>query len=491
MTKEEYINNVDNLDVEEIVSGIIEGIVTFDELKNTGEFDRNKQNLVKTALDNKKIEINEYNDAKGDLEKLKKFKEKYPQSSFIDKVEQELEELEYNDAINDLESLKIFINNYPKSRFINEAKQKITELEKQQILNRQKKEEEKIKEQREEYERTIRSCNDSTPDQIVSKLTSEQLESLCGKLGISADLVINYNEPKVVLNDVPENPDDIPSGYTDVFFWGIPSSGKTCALAAILATIEKKYSSDAPTDVERQFGATYRASLKNLFTNNDNIGYLPPPTSTDTTQYMPFLLKKRLEKNYRKVSFFELSGEVFERFFEIENDMQFNNDADSISRIETAMKTLQLVLNSNNQKIHFFFIDYDRETKMRRDKNNLQQSDYLNAATYYFRDHNDIFKKKTDAVFVVVTKCDEIKAPDPMSVVKNFLHDNFGNFLDVLKNRCEGHDVHFDVKMFSIGDVFFKRICRLNTEYSEEIIEEILTLVNPERKNWLQKLLNL
>lgn len=490
MTKEEYINKIDTLDVDEIVNGISEGIVTFKELKNTGEFDHQKQKLVENALNKKNIEITEYNGAQGNLGKLKEFKKNYPQSSFIDKVEREIETLEYNNAKCDLESLKRFKENYPQNSYINEVERKIAELEEIQIRNREKEEEEKRRKQRDEYERMIRSCNDSTPDQIVQKLTHDQLESLCNELGISVDLVRNYNEPNVVLNDVPENHDDIPNGFTDVFFWGIPSSGKTCALAAILATIEKKYSSDAPTDVERQFGATYRVSLKNLFVNN-NIGYLPPPTSTDTTQYMPFLLKKRSEKSYRKVSFFELSGEVFERFFELQNGKQLNNDEESVSRIETAMRTLQLVLDSDNQKIHFFFIDYDRETKMRLDKNNLKQSDYLQAAANYFRDNNDIFKKKTDAVFVVVTKCDEIKAPDPMSVVKNFLHDNFGNFLDVLKNRCQDHYVQFDVKMFSIGDVFFKRICRLNTEYSEEIIEEILTLVNPERKSWFQKLLNL
>src|SRR5689334_24528746 len=47
------------------------------------------------------------------------------------------------------------------------------------------------------------------------------------------------------------------------------------------------------------------------------------------------------------------------------------------------------------------------------------------AAATYFRDNNDIFKKKTDAVYIVVTKADEIKEDEDSKaeLAKHFLAD--------------------------------------------------------------------
>src|SRR5690606_14319617 len=124
---------------------------------------------------------------------------------------------------------------------------------------------------------------------------------------------------------------------------------------------------------------------------------------------------------------FELSGEVFKYFFQVVNNSEIINDDDK-NAIEDSFRTLELLLNSNNQKIHFFFIDYNQETKHTTDKHGLTQSDYLEAAAIYFRDKSDIFKKRTDAVYVVITKSDEIKGEDRFETAKVFLEENFGSF---------------------------------------------------------------
>jgi hypothetical protein len=193
---------------------------------------------------------------------------------------------------------------------------------------------------------------------------------------------------------------------------------------------------------------------------------------------MPFLFYKRGEKNKRKISFFELSGEVFKYFYEVANGSQIIDDY-SRDDIEKSFKTLRLLLKSNNQKIHFFFIDYNQETKHTTDDNNLTQSNYLEAAATYFRDNNEIFKKRTDAVYVIVTKSDEIKSNDRAASAKSFLRENFGSFMDVLKNQCNKHSVDFKVKLFSIGDVYFKKICKINRSYSTDIINDLLVRVKP------------
>jgi hypothetical protein len=443
MDRKDYIAKIEDLTAEQIVEGISSGIVTFEELKKTGEFGSDKQKSVKTLL------------------------KKKDDDAFV--------------AANTIEALQNYLLAFPAGNHADEANEQIRKL--------QNEDRDRIREieERESMLREIRNdINEYTPSEIIDKLSDEVLDDLCYDLGIDAKMIKNYTEPALNFNDIPQNESDIPAGYTDVFFWGIPSSGKTCALSAIFSTIKKDYSMEAP-DCARKFGATYRDSLVNIFRND--CGYLPGRTNQDRTQYMPFLFYKRGEKNKRKISFFELSGEVFKYFYEEANNSQIVDEYDR-ENIEKSFQTLKLLLKSNNQKIHFFFIDYNQETKHTADNNGLTQSNYLEAAATYFRDNNEIFKKRTDAVYVIVTKSDEIRSNDKTVSAKSFLNDNFGSFMDVLRNQCRKYSVDFRVKLFSIGDVYFKRICKINRAYSTDIINDLLNRVKPVSDSKFTKFFN-
>ena len=129
----------------------------------------------------------------------------------------------------------------------------------------------------------------------------------------------------------------------------------------------------------------------------------------------------------------------------------------------------------------------------------LHKKNYLEAAATYFRDRGDLFKKKTDAVYVIVTKSDLIKSDtsnnsDVEQLASDFLYDNFGNFMDVIEDQCKKYSVNFEVKRFSIGEVFFKGICKLDYHYAKNIINDLLSKVRPSSdskvKNWIIGLLN-
>lgn len=429
MEKQDYINQIENLNAEQIAEGISKGIVTFDELRKTGEFDASKQRSVKSILKKKDDDAFASAHTKSELEH--------------------------------------YLSVFPDGNHVSEAQAKI------QYIQEEEQETERRFYERERMLRNIREdINEYRPDEIVDILSEDDLNMLCGELGIDVSVVKNYRPPLLTFNDIPENENDVPAGYTDVFFWGIPSSGKTCALAAILSTIKKDYTMEAP-DTKKKFGAPYRDSLVKIFRND--IGGLPERTNVDRTQYMPFLFYKRGEKNKRKISFFELSGEMFKQFYDEVNGTE-TVDESIKDEIERSFAALKLLLNSNNQKIHFFFIDYNQEVQ-HTDSN---QSKYLEAAATYFRDRGNIFKKKTDAVYVVITKSDEIKEENKIEHAKIFLQKNFGNFMEVLKNQCKSSSVSFDVKLFSIGDVYFKRICKIDRSYSNDIIQGLLKRVRPE-----------
>lgn len=443
MENKDYLNNVENLTAEEITEGISNGKVTFDQLRNTLRFDASKQRSVKVLL--KRKDDDAFNVAK---------------------------------TISDLE---YYLSIFPDGSHVSEAEKKI----------RDKKDEESAEIKRQlERKKTLRkikeNINEFVPDEIINLLSEDDLDEVCNEIGINSSTVKNYTQPPLTFNEIPINKSDIPSEYTDVFFWGIPSSGKTCALAAIFSTIKKEYTMEAP-DSEKKFGIFYRDSLINIFQND--IGNLPGRTAPDRTQYMPFLLSKRGEKKKRKISFFELSGEVFKYFYEVANNTQIL-DNNGRERNEKTFETLDLLLKSNNQKIHFFFIDYNQETNHTADKHGLSQSNYLDAATVYFRDNNDIFKNKTDAVFVVITKSDGIIGDDKIKQAKDFLDDHFGSFMDVLKNQCQKHSVTQKTKLFSIGDVYFQRICKINRSYSVEIIEDLIKTVKPINNSMFRNLFN-
>jgi len=457
--KEFLLKNVEDLSAQQIADGIRAQIVFFEELKKTELFDASKQRAVKKILSESEAEDNAFNTA------------------------------------NTLPLLEDFKIKFPNSKRLHEIDNKIADIKEKQAREEEENKQKQAEEEEREFAEIIRNNNKETPQTAKNKLGEEKLRRVCDAIGIDYNVVINYDEPPLNFSDIiPTKATDIPEEYTDVFFWGIPSSGKTCALSAILNTISKKYSMDAPP--KKKFGTKYRDSLIELFTNDT--GYLPSNTNLDRTQYMPFRIKKRGKGElYRNISFFELSGEIFRFIYDIINENVsteiINNSTDEEYLTEaqkkenqkrTAFKTLNLLLNSDNQKIHFFFIDYSQATDPEKRQ---EQAKYLNAAATYFRDKNDIFKKKTDAVYIVVTKADEIKDKNGNSVsdeekgrlAKKFLSENFGNFMDVIETRCDRDCVSLRKKIFSIGDVYFSKICKINRKYSSVIIDELLTIVKP------------
>ena len=476
--KAHFIAKLDDLSAEQIVGGIIGGIATIADLQRTGEFGSEKQKKVKTLLKKKDDDVFA---AATTITALENYLLVFPAGIHEHEAREKIQRQKGDDSTfsnavvtNTLAALQDYLLAYPEGNYVDEARKKI-----KQIM----------------YETIKADINEYTPDEITSKLSRDDLDDLCQELGLDARMIRNYTTPPLKYNIIPESKNDIPVGYTDVFFWGIRSSGKTCALSAILSTMKKDYLVEAP-DCEKKFGATYRDSLTNIF--RERYGYLPGRTGIDRTQYMPFLFYRKGEKRKRRISFFELSGEVFQYFYEEANSIQLI-DEDARDDIQKSFKTLELLLNSDNKKIHFFFIDYNQETKHTADINGLTQSNYLEAAATYFRDKNDILKKKTDAVYVVVTKSDEIQIKENISddkrnkaraaIAKSFLEDNFGSFIGVLQNLCEKHTVAFNVRQFSIGDVYFKQICKINRAYSTNIIEELLKWVKPE-SSIIKKILN-
>ena len=536
--KTDALNNVENLSAEDIAKYIRMSVATLDDFRATGNLDASKRKRVQGLLAVFAQEDTDFSGA-DTVEKLTAFKEKYPASEYVrtgevdgkialmktgeedtdfnnaDTVEKltafknkypaserlrtgEIDEriarmktveedTDFNNA-DTAEKLNAFAQKYPNSGRIHEVCMRIEDIKKYLEEEEKTRVEAEQRERMEMINEIIKNINSYTPGLFKQQYGEDVLRYVCWKIDIPYDIVDNYDEPALDFNDdVPRKEKYIPPEYTDVFFWGVPSSGKSCALSAILNTIRQKYTMDDPVRTEERFGAKYRHSLARLFSKGENndIAYLPSATNLDRTQYMPFRFRRRNEdeNRYRNISFFELSGEIFKCFYDIVNRNVSNGEESEEHLKNFAFNTLQILLKCKNQKVHFFFIDYNQSKQKRQ-----EQMEYLGAAATYFNSIDDIFKDKTKAVYVVVTKADEITRPDGTKaesdeersqLAGNFLKNNFGGFIDVIEKRCKTYSVPFGASIFSIGDVYFSKICRINRKYSIDIIEDLLGVIQP------------
>jgi hypothetical protein len=441
MEKDKILRNVVSLTAEQLFEEIQQGNITLLDLQATGNLDVAKR---------KKI---------ADL-----------QTKIAAKDEEAWERARYGNEM----ILSDYITHYPAGEYVQEAKDKIKYLEearrqaqaaKQRILDSLRK-----------------NPNSKSPDDIIGYLqngtiTRDELYN-CGIPDDVIDTIYNINPPKLELG---KTPDSIPSGHTEVYFWGIPGSGKTCALAALLSTAHKAgYLSIAPG----HNGYDYMTRLKNIFVDENAV--LPSPTPMEITQYLPFTLKKANEKFARSVSLIELSGEIFQCFYYKNAGKEFPSQ----SHLDT-FNALNNFLKGNNRKIHFFFIDYDKNNK--QDVSGYTQSDYLEAASSYFSKHPEfkVFDKSTDAIYIVLTKSDLMPCSVNERVAKAKEHlqkENFTAFVNTLKDNCRKHSINAGklmIEPFSLGKVYFQQICDFDNTAATTIIDILLERIAPSKKSIL------
>jgi hypothetical protein len=443
MDKNDIFSNIDDFSAERLFDFINQGIVTLDELRDTGELDATKRKAITSLQKN----IEQEDDNAWNI-----CCENYTENSFSE-----------------------YINSYPNGKHILDARNIKSKLEEERI--KKEKEKEKI------LNDIIREPNNFSADTIRDFLNDGFLtHNLLLEKGISAEiidkLIKNDSAPDFELGKTPQS---IPDGFTEVYFWGIRGSGKTTALSAVLSTANKK----GLLEIAQGPGYNYMLQLQNLF--SENISILPTGTPTEKTQYLPFTLKENHEKNSRSVSLIELSGEIFQCFL-------YKNAGKKLPTIqhEETFSTLINYLNGKNRKMHFFFVDYNKGNN--KDQDGYTQSQYLNgAATFFNNPEYNIFGKTTDAIYVVVTKSDLIPNENKTKKeqVKEYLNDSnnyYLGFINSLRDKCIKHSINGERIIgtpFSLGKVYFEQICEFNPKTAENIIDILMRRITPSGKSIL------
>ena len=281
-----------------------------------------------------------------------------------------------------------------------------------------------------------------------------------------------------------KTPDSIPKGRTEIYFWGAPGSGKTCTLAAILGTAQKR----GFYDPQQGSGLMYMNQLSNLFINDT--ATLPPPTGIEITQALSFDLR---DENHKKhpVSLIEISGEIFECFSYAITGQEIPDDG----HLEAYQSLLKFLQSTDNPKYHFFIIDVNNTTL---DCFGQSQMTYLQNAALFFNDNN-IFNSKTAGINVLVTKSDLLTSNkgERKSAAIQILKDKYLNFVNSLKDIALEHNLIKSLKdeipviPFTLGEVYLRDKCLFNPEMSDEVIRILQENVAMEQKRkrfaWLNK----
>ena len=458
MDRDYILNHLEDLTPEQLANAIIQGIVTLDDLRATNNLDNTKRQAIVAILAEKKKEIIALQTQK-------------------DKEEDDAwERAKYGNE----NSFRDYIANFPKGKYEQEARERIDEFESQRRNQRAQKQNilDKIKRNPNSY-----SANDIINYLGNGTLTKDELITYCNIPQSAINNLDKIITPPLRLGEMPTS---IPDGFTEVYFWGYPGSGKTCALGAVLQMAEKR----GYLTIAASQGSDYSTQLKNVFSHNDEADdFLPAPTPEEKTQYLPITLKKVNENVARSVSLIELSGEIFKCFYKKNNGIEFKGKPQ-----EDTFSTVSNFLNSNNRKLHFFFIDYDKEN--RPDEDGKTQSDYLSAASTYF-ENNAVLKKSTDAIYIVLTKSDLMLDQngntindynDRVNFAKDYLESNYLAFKNSIKNSCIEHGINggrLMVEPFSLGKVYFKKICNFDGTTAENIVEILMERITGTRKSIL------
>lgn len=306
--------------------------------------------------------------------------------------------------------------------------------------------------------------NKISADDILSQINSKKIsfDDLEDE-GVSAKVIAAlkyYNSANRVT--IFKNIDQLPvmeEGRTDLYFVGVPGSGKSTMLAGLLNAANKK--GILLPDTYNNDGSRYQTQLIQDLSR----GVLPPATASGSYNYVALSLKDDNDKNH-PFNIVEVPGENYINMFNNGDVQQFLN-----------------YINNKNKKILVFVIDsLAHDSGYVDSKNSDDQSlVYVNILNMFAK--NGVLEE-TDAIYLVSNKFDAIKnsryATDNRNddeMALDFLQEEFKSLINNCKDLRNQSKNKFKIKVlpYSIGNVVYESIIDdFNMDYSLKIINEVL-----------------
>lgn len=383
------------------------------------------------------------------------------------------------------EGYREYLLKFPNGQFAPEARVRIDNVsQKDKFLNRIRQNKNSVR---------ILDIQKAVKD---NKVTWSDITEVFGEA--ITEMIKSYEDDPILPNS--EIPDCLSGNGTEVYFWGIKGSGKTCALGTALSYINKK-GLYTPLPCK---GAKYRDALKNLFRRNLSLCILPPATDEEQIHEMSLSLrnpdkKKNPDGRYTPFTFIDLPGELIHRAYELQGKTKDEVEKVLIKDLtsdEPHFKNFNILLNylkdKNRPKIHFFIFEYgshDRAIKINGQW--VEIPDCLQALMSVLKDLK-VFSKSTVGIYLLMTKADRLpcdKEDRPVNA-EEYFDEYFSSFKTNLEKICnESYIGDFCGITFSIGDVYAQQICKFNGEDTEKVLRKLFLKSKPESDKWWTKIL--
>ncbi len=532
--KSAILNNVTEYSPEDLASYIQQGFVTLDELVNNtdGEFTAKMQLGVEKLLAGSEDEDFKKVMESASIADLQDFLNKYPMGTVahLDAVRERkhvLEKIPASEPIveesngeeeewfsiknaGDIKLLEAFKEKYPNTSHLFELNKLIT-AEKNKEHSRKK------------SPIILKSMiNKANSAEDVSKIIQVLLENKTITIGMLLELIrqdhnllssaacndiisrgiLNRNDlskcgidngfiNKMLTNARSQNFEParplqtIAEPCTEVYFWGIPFSGKTCALGAILSAAKNGLAARSMIPDNSCQGFGYMNRLSTIFSPG-RICRLPGGTPVTSTYEMRFDLEDQ-EHKIHHVACIDLAGELFTCMFIKDAGEQMREDQ------KQALETLHNILlenRSNNRKIHFFVIEYGAEKRI---YNGLPQAEYLNSAAAHLNSIG-LFDSNTDAIYVLISKVDNASYEGSLEEhLLKYMTKNYLGFYNNLLLICKEHGINkgrVKIVPFSIGNVCFKDYCQFDATSATKMVDLLVRYSCFEKQGFWQKILS-
>jgi hypothetical protein len=532
-SKQAIIDNVEQYSAPELVDYIKSGVVTFDELCNEtdGYFSASVRKEVQRLLAG-----SEENDWHNTLlanteDSFLDFLRTYPDSCHADEARQsiiKIQKRQEQSAQNslwesvdkeDISSLRQFVRDNPNDEHCTEARRLINAIQEEEFLGFD------IDSLIDRINSIQTDKNVNDPDAAIvqeiinyldrKKITRDNLLQVVKRdhnlLRASVlkklinDGYLEYNDLSNIGIDtrfihhlakgeskqsfgLPRELKKINKQSTEVYFWGIPSSGKSCALGAVMSvanngTIARSMSKDPDCQ-----GYGYMTRLSQLFKSDGKVGTLPEGTSIYSTYEMGFDLEDENGASH-PITCVDLAGELVRCMYKSDAGEEMSEDE------VKALDTLTNILVDNrtiNRKMHFFVLEYGGES---RKYEGLSQTEYLDAALRYIQ-RTKIFEKETDAIYLMLTKVDKtgVKGQALVDVLMQYIEDNYKGFYQGLEKICRDCEINggkVERIPFSLGQVCFQDYCLFNEAPAANVVKKLLTRSKGFKNGKLQKGLNI
>lgn len=523
-------------DAEEIAEAIIRGEVSEQYLEdNFGRaFSRSKRKKVKDILSQSDHKEFDHAEQENTPKAFEAYLAKYPNGQHSDEAKEKIralrataqrsaekaaQEQEIENAWQRVDKasskeLRQFLRNYPDSPYDYEANQLLKE-----ISNRSRRVYIDPTEEVERLDYTLGRTYDAeeeisrfynstelTPEDILHEIAKDpnilharSIKHLLEYGGISIEDLLEHGLSEEVVHYVGRSSESelgavsikasneesflaVDRPCKEIYIWGVPSSGKTCAIGAILHTLFRTtgdYSAELIVNKRNKRGYDYASQLRNAFNPQTNSKYnlVRLVNSTDLNQFykIEFDITERTGRKSKLIYPYTLMDMAGELMAAIHRNSTGHTSPEDDVMLEKLDQMLGAGSNSQrgNRRIHIFCLEYGGENKRIAKDDPTDVQTYLESVGNYLRQKNYL-RNDTDALYVLLTKVDLNKENVNLGT---YLKEHYSNFINFLKGQCEDYEINEGrviCQPFSLGEVSLKSLCKLNTYYAQDFIQKIL-----------------